>query len=545
VTHSQRRGQWWAGALVAGVIGGLGDGLAATRHLLLAPDSTRDLVLVSVSLVAAVVVALSAALMLPWLARKAGRPWPDGHWTGFVCGAAAWTVVCLAALLPGWLALLALGVLAIVPGAVVRDSGRPRMIVGLGFLALLAVRVADDRRPRDRGPAPTDPGPDIVLVVVDGLRADQLDRTPKGDLPAMPQLSALVDGGTRFTRALAPATTAVASRRAAIGGVPPWTASPERGWARELSEAGWRTAVFGGPETREVAEEVGFAVVDLDPGWPAGVSAGSPGQLWMRAVDAQGGRRSGTRVVQAWSSWVDGLPVDRPAASVIHLTELTWPTQPSPPWDTAFQRAPAELGADAQPVGACATEAKRHYLDNRAEVRASFDGAAAAVDALVPEIWAKAATRARGAMVFVVGSRGTPMGEEGRWLTAGGAVHPADTRVLLAVFGQDVPSGSTIGAPVSTVDVVGTLRARAQLGPVSDSRPIPGLVRGYPPRDAAMAVSPEGAVLVLTTDGAWRRAPDGALTHLDAAEVGEASVNPAVPVPVLPPVDAERPLCLR
>ncbi|HCH62993.1 MAG: hypothetical protein CL927_10140 [Deltaproteobacteria bacterium] len=543
MADAESRADWWSGALVAGVFGGLGEGIAATRHLLLATDPVRDIALLMVSLGAGLVVAVGAAAALPWLARAMGRPWPEGRWTGFVCGAMAWTVLCGAAFLPGWFSVLPLLGFAALPSFVRREKGRPRMIVGLGFLALLAVRIADDHRPRDRAAPPVDPGPDVVVVVVDGLRADQLGRRPKGDLSAMPQLEALASSGVRFTTVAAPVSTKSGARDAVITGVPPWTSPPRRGWADELTSAGWRTAVFGGPEVDSVAREVGFGVVDTDPGWLAGAPASAPGLLWVRLADSQKGRRSARRLVEAWARWVDVLPSERPAVSFLHLTDLTWPAAPTPPWDTAFESSTAASGDAMDSLGRCSEVAARAGQPSLGAVRAAYDGASASVDALLPDIWSAASQRPRGAVVFVVGSRGTPFGEEARWLGTGGAVHPADVQVVLTVFGADAPKGSTLGAPISTVDVVATIRARAALEPVSDARPIPGVVRGYPPREVTHAVGADGSVLALSADHAVRRSPEGSVTRLEGATWVRADTAALPPVPVLPPVAAEEGPC--
>ncbi len=545
MTRPDQDGRWWIGAFIAGGVGGLGEGIAATRHLLLAPDPSRDLLLVGMSLVAALAVSTVAGALLPWLARRMGLDWPVGRWTGFVCGATGWTMLCCAAFLPGWLCLLSLLLLCLLPSFVRKPVGRARMIVSLCFLAALAVRVADDRRPRDRDAPPTDPGPDLVVVVVDGLRADQLDRTPKGDLLAMPQLTALAAKGSSFTRAVAPVTTTEAAREAVISGVPPWTVAPRRGWADELTDVGWRTAIFGGPEVDRVARNTGFGVVDLDPGWLSGASAAAPGRLWLRMVGEGRTRRSGRRMVQSWSHWLASLPADRPAVSVLHFADLTWPTDPAPPWDTAFQGPSANAGVDAEPVGRCGAVATQQGQPTRAAVRAAYDGAAASVDALLPDIWSMASARPRGAMVFVVGARGTPLGEEDRWLAAAGALHPADARVVLVAFGEEIPEGSALGVPVSTVDVVASIRARTGLAPLADARPIPGLVRGYPPRDVAYAVGPSATVLAVSSTELVRRGADGTVARYEEARWVQTDAGAARSVPVLPAVPAEADVCAR
>ena len=539
MSEPAERDQWWTGALVAGLVGGLGDGLAAVRHLLLAPDPERDAILMGVSLASGVLVAGIAGALLPPLLSRLGPSIPRSRWSAFVAGAAAWTAVCVAAQLPGWWSMSAVLVLGAIPLFANREPGRPRMVVALGFLALLAVQVADDDRPRDRQAAPSDPGPDVLWVVVEGLRADQVDRQPQGDLAAMPELVGLASTGIRFSRASTPVTTREGALRAVVVGQTPWSDAPVSPWGRELRAMGWRTGIFGGPESREVAQTVGFAVQDVDPGWLAGRSAGAPGKLWERWMAGRSGRRSARRVVEAWERWLDTLPDERPAVAVLTLSDLTWPTVPTPPWDTAFERR-STGGADgeAEGLGRCSKTASAVGFQTRSQARVAYDGVAASVDALLPRIWARASARPRGTLMVVVGSRGTPMGEEGRWLDAAGGVDPAEVQIPLVVVGGTVPPGSVLGAPVSSVDLVASLRAQLGLPATAEARPVPGLVRGYPPRSMALSVGGEGTVVAMTPNGMLKREQDGALFRL-AEDGWEALTDEAtVTVPILAPIEA-------
>jgi len=535
-THA---GGLWVGALVAGTLGGLGDGLAAIRQSSLAHDSMRDLILVAVSLFGGLGVSLLAAAVAWLLAPRMG--WPRDRWAGFSVAAVAWAALWVGSELPGAWSLLALLGFGAVPTLMHKAVGRSRMVASLVFLAMLAVVVAGDRRPRTDGPLPETAGPDVVLVVIDGLRADQVDRNPTGDLPAMPQLQALAATGTRFTRALAPATTATAAQAAVVLGRPPWTPPTGAEWPRELSARGVETAFFGGPEVAAVAVSAGFTIRDVDGGWPPGLRGGTPGRVWSRLTSDEGGRRSARRVVAAWTSWLEAVPEARPTVSVVHLSDLSWPTHPSPPWDTAFEVPPP--AGEVPLSGPCAEAASRERLSSPRRIRSAYDGAAAAVDAVLPDILATAQARPRGAVVAVVGSRGTPVGENDLWLDASGDVHPAAARVPLVVTGPEIPVGSVLAAPVSTADLVATLRAWHELAAVSDARPLPGLVRGHRPRDTAWTVGVDASVGALTTEAHWLRWPDGQLFRYEDGEWRETEDTPSVPVPLLTSVAREPSPC--
>jgi len=540
--QDKSEGGLWVGALVAGTIGGLGDGLTAVRHSSLGPDSMRDVVLVVVSLLTALTVSLVAAGVVPWAAKLMGRSWPRSRWTGFCVAAVAWTALWVGTELPGWLALLApLGFLSL-PLLVHRQIGRPRMVASLLFLAMLAIVVADDRRPRTDGPLPETAGPDLVLVVIDGLRADQVDRVPTGDLAAMPRLQELARQGMRFTHALAPATTPAAAREAVLMGRPPWTPVEDR-WARVLSANGVQTAIFGGAEVESLAAKAGFSIRDVDSGWPPGLTAGTPGRAWARLIDDVGSQRSTRRVVEAWKRWLTQVPDARPAVSVLHLTELSWPTVPAPPWDTAFEVAPSPVELPAEALGDCGPAARAAGLSTPRQLRTAYDGSAAAVDELLASVVATARARPRDAVVFIVGSRGTPMGENGLWLDASGDVSPSSARVPLVVVGPDVPVDSVLAATVSTADVVATVRAWHGLTAVSDARPLPGIVRGHRPREATWTVGVDASVASMTAGEYWLRRPDGQLLVWSDDAWIETESTPAVPVPVLTPVDRERSPC--
>ncbi len=497
-TPRQNDGSPWLGAALAGLLGGLGDGIGATRQLHLAANPLRDGLLVGLSVLTALLVSGAGTLALHALARASRRGLSPSRWSGFVTGSLSWLGVSLFALLPGALAALSpLVLLAGVP-LVRQRAAQPRLWAALLGVGLVAARVGGDERPRLPTMVPENPGPDIVVVWIDGIRTDQLARIPTGEHPALPEWQALATTGTTYTRAITPVTSREEALHAAFLG----TTQSERAvpWARELQSEGWATASFGGPESVTPARIAGFGIQDHDPAWLTGTAEGVPGRIWQSLLrnDANNQRRSARRTVEAWQQWIATVPDVRPAVSMLVLTDAAWPPQAPPPWDTAFQAADAGVGTGPPWSTECAEVGRAAGYRSTASLRAAYDGALGSIDALLPSMFAALAGRPRGALVFVAGLRGMPLGEDDLWFDAAGHLHPATVSVPLWVGGADAPVDSHIGAPVSTLDIVATVRARAGLAPAPDAYALPGLVRGYPPRSEAHAVDGQGRQVVVT-----------------------------------------------
>ncbi|MFQ5748577.1 MAG: sulfatase-like hydrolase/transferase [Planctomycetota bacterium] len=168
-----------------------GASLAGALHAFLFPAllggellSVKLMTVLSGNLLAALLLALLLALPLPWFSRARRAL---GFWAGFAAGAGAWGASWL-----GWPAaffpLVALSLLG-VPRAIRRGAPPHNLnlalatttVVLLAGLAMgLGVRPAKHFRPQDRPALPADPGtplppgPDVLLVSIDTLRADAL-----------------------------------------------------------------------------------------------------------------------------------------------------------------------------------------------------------------------------------------------------------------------------------------------------------------------------------------------------------------------------------
>lgn len=493
------------GALVAGGLIGSADGLAAVRSLPLAPDLLRDGLLVVISVAGLGLLATTAAAAVALVLR---RQRPVDRWVGFATGSA---VLAVAAGISTHSAILSAGLAVAsaiaLPRLLRTPVGRPRMVASLVVLAACAVRVAGDSRPRASLPVADTvaDAPDLVLVVIDGLRADQPDRPALRGLPAMPGFTALAARGTRYTAAFTPSAHPDDALTAALFAKNPWSGAPASLWAPALTQAGFAVASFGGPAAEAHAAAARIPVRDHDPRWLPGLEHLVIGRLLHLVLGDAPESRSGRRVVSAWQSWLSTVPTERPTATILHFTEPAWPLQAPPPWDTAFDGGTPPA---TTPPAACSAALEAARLTRPARLRATYDGAVATVDELLLTISATLDARDRPSMLIVSGLRGQPLGEDGAWLNPADSLAPASTQVPLVAVGHGVPKGSVIGAPVSTTDLLPTLLAHSGVDSEVDHSVLPGLVSGRPPRDHVLTLGPSGTARH-TAAGTWRSTPAG------------------------------------
>ncbi|MGH7893700.1 MAG: sulfatase-like hydrolase/transferase, partial [Candidatus Binatia bacterium] len=102
--------------------------------------------------------------------------------------------------------------------AAFRLLGARRVSVALALAATAALALAASLP----GPTPAGERASIVLVIVDTLRADMLDRTRPGDVPLMPRLRGIATGGVRFTTAIAPSPWTLPSTVSILSGLNPY-----------------------------------------------------------------------------------------------------------------------------------------------------------------------------------------------------------------------------------------------------------------------------------------------------------------------------------
>ncbi|RMG44245.1 MAG: hypothetical protein D6718_10440 [Acidobacteria bacterium] len=260
--------------------------------------------------------------------------------------------------------------------------------------------------------------PDIVLIVIDSLRADELDRTV-GGRPVMPHLSRWAEGALRFTEARAPSCSTPTSVAAMLTSLPiPAThVTFKRGLpegvttiAQVLREAGYRTAAYSA--NPNVTARLGF-----DRGFDTMVEAYVDPELSER-VRIQP-RHPGWIVRPevlfdlAWKDLHDGD--DRPRFSYIHILQPHAPYEPPPPHRDLF-RVPGAPEVDASIPSIAAHDDRP--LDPRwlAALRARYDEHAHYADAAVGSFLDRLGSDPRfsRAAVVVLSDHGEGFGEHRR-----------------------------------------------------------------------------------------------------------------------------------
>jgi arylsulfatase A-like enzyme len=358
-----------------------------------------------------------------------------------------------------------LGVVAV--GAQVRE--RQRLVEALepDPVALAADRAALDAAMADLSPGEGD-GPDVVLIVVDGLRADAL--TPE----VAPSLTAFAAGARRYTDVLA-ATPDAASGRASLlsgqhvarhgffrnrrGSLPP--RPPEVPALQErLSDAGWRTVGLAGDALRRTAGwhfERGFDVFLGDgleaskDGLPylradrltdlalaaAEATAGGPRFLWVEYLDP-------CVPWVAWSPWIDS-PMD------LVTYALWWPGRKK----TGWLRRVREVMNNQRVLSP----------ETRASWREVYEAEVSLADQEIGRLLEGLAERGIDEQdwIVVVGLMGQALSEH-QLVGEGRDVYQTELAVPLLVRGPGVAAGAD-AAPLQTTDIAGMVLAGLGLEP--------------------------------------------------------------------------------
>lgn len=316
-------------------------------------------------------------------------------------------------------------------------------------------------------------GPGVLLVVVDGLRADHLGSYGY-DRDTSPALDELARSGLRFEQVFACAPRVLPAHAGILTGCDPSVARQflapefeglkERRWflserlprlAVEFLTAGYATAAF--VEDGWLDESYGFGrgfqrYQLLDP---------PSAQAW------EGPQI--TRVVDHFSQWLRTLPAGQPWFAYLHANELErfW-ADPQLGSDGYFPPRP-ELGwvppvANTDSAFFAIPRARwRGGVRTLGQYEAAYDDQLRRVDQELDRLFGTLRRTGRydSTSIHVVGSFGVQFGEAGLLLTAG-RYSVADLGVpwiFRPRAGQDVARGRVVPGLVSTLDVMPTLLA--------------------------------------------------------------------------------------
>lgn len=317
--------------------------------------------------------------------------------------------------------------------------------------------------------APTPKGPDILVVVIDTLRADHLSLHGY-ERPTSPRLDALAKEGLWFNRAYAQSGWTLASFASLLTGLYPHQ--------HNVSRDGCLPDQFGrmAPATVTLAEALkasGYATAAwmnntfLAPDF--GLNDGFDVYDYQGATNTT--HRSGTETVAAGLAWLDTLEKDQRSFLMLHFMEPHLDYAPPDDIHGTFAKGPRPeaLAYPSSPNpfsllqqgGLTLNEADLGYL------KALYDEEILAIDralgALVDGL--KARGRLDNTLLVITADHGEEFWEHGRF-EHGHDLWSELTRVPLVVHGPGLPKTGRVDTIVEHVDLVAGLAevAGAEMG---------------------------------------------------------------------------------
>ncbi len=365
-----------------------------------------------------------------------------------------------------------------------QSAGRTRAMsaiaTGLLLIAglLLAYRGSNHSSAASRGAAAPSGAPNVVLIVLDTVRAPSLEPSDRG-LDGLPNLSRLASGGVEFTQAIATSSWTLESHASLFTGLyPPQVFTDDRTpinfqtpfpdgpavIAEVLGRRGYATGGFVANTNYADYEhglDRGFDHYDDYPlRWSDFVASSALGLMAMEKVRrAQGrpvpvGRRTASEINDAFLDWFD-RQAGRPVFAFLNYFDAHDPYVPDP----AFATGPPVENPMLNP----------YYIYKPDELRGlkhAYDDCVRYLDHAVGRL--SDALERRGQLastVFVVTSdHGEHFGEHDL-IAHGNSLYRHSLQVPLVIrYPPAIPAGMKIARPVSLRDVPATLLALTVVG---------------------------------------------------------------------------------
>lgn len=315
------------------------------------------------------------------------------------------------------------------------------------------------------GPRPSlNEVPSIIVVLVDTLRADSLDRTTEDGSPLMPELSQLARQGVRFTQAVAPAPWTLPSTVSLLSA---W--NPHRHFvgreAGDLAVPGRPEAFFAGPLLRSRGYTLAGFVNNpyLRPYFGLG-------QGWLRLRRYHGRAEDGAALALNWAK----VHARRPHFLLLHLMDPHWPYDAPPGW-----------GRPRRQCSDCDSLLTAQYgtpdAEARDEIQARYQGEVLYTDAVIGRFVGELRDRGllENSWLIVTSDHGEEFWEHGN-LLHGHSLYDEQLRIPLVVVppigsGESLQfsRGVVVDDQVALEDVGATILALAGVeaaaaGPVHD-----------------------------------------------------------------------------
>jgi arylsulfatase A-like enzyme len=383
---------------------------------------------------------------------------------------------------PAALAALALGLtVQVVRWAVTRPALASRVlgtsawlfagvatIGGLGWNGWKALR---ERQARHQFPAPDAGAPNVLLLILDTVRASELSVYGYGR-PTTPALARLASEGIRFDRALSTAPWTLPSHASMFTGRYPNELSV--GWSRPL-----------GPSAPTIAEAFdragyvtgGFVANTIYASWLHGLSRGFqhysdyPVSLsetlgasninrwllvrWNRISGQYNsiGRKDAADVNREFLSWIDRRPTGRPFFAFLNYFDAHMPYLPPAPYRSLYlEREPPTRDVNVGPR-------VKPAPDVIEGLRNTYDGAITYLDAQLDSLFAQLAARglSDSTIIVVTSDHGEAMGEHG-FLSHGSSLYLPEIHVPLIIrLPRSENRGCTVDDWVTLRDLPATL----------------------------------------------------------------------------------------
>jgi hypothetical protein len=328
-------------------------------------------------------------------------------------------------------------------------------------------------------------GPDLLLVVLDSVRADRL---PFGvSHPATPRLLGLAKRGRFYSQAWAASSWTVPSVRRMLSAASP---SGVATVAQRLVAHGYNSACFtDNPHLSEGARLLrGFDRVERSVGrWRIVLLGTALGEVVERLAPGSD-ERLATKAL-AWMERQTG-----PAFLYLHLMDSHTPYRFSP--IDGRRRGGRRIEFPVSGMRMTAEEAE--------SIRARYDGGVKSADAEAGRVLDALAARGRPFVAIVTSDHGESLGEEERWFH-GKSLAPELLAIPLLVIGEGVEPGavdSGVGHAAITPTLLAAASAPCQgcehvdLRRQKGGRPVEG---GLPPRLAYRIDGPYKLLLDLDT----------------------------------------------
>ncbi len=423
------------------------------------------------------------------------------------------------------LAVLALGVGSVVMRAARRwPEAFDRLVrwtlwpmVAAVALAAIALRtwVANDLAAAGSGAKPPrDGAPDVLLIVLDTVRADNLSAYGYAR-PTTPELSRWLADGVRFEHALATAPWTLPSHATMFtGGFPHelsanWLAPLDRArptLAEVFARQGYTTAGFVA-NTAYCSYETGLArgfghyedypVTAAQTMFSSALGRFLAGSRFVRRKLL---RKSADDVNRGFLRWLDTRSDARPVFAFLNFMDAHDPYQPPPPFEGRFAAPNAGTLVEelrSGDAGKPRPPAVRQAMVDR------YDESIASLDHELGRLFDALRQRGRWerTLVVVTSDHGEEFGEHGIYYHGNSLYRPSLEVPLFVRRPGAVPAGRTVAEPVSLRDLPATVLSLAGL-PVE----LPGrsLARHWSPRGADAPAVDEPLLMELSV---WERLP--------------------------------------